>query len=216
MLLGAALVVVLALALQPWWLAPIVEHRLGASSGRSVHLGAMWLSLSASLQPVLQLRGVRVENAPWADRSRPFASIAAVTAVFSWRSVAERRPIVALMVLRDGEVDLERSDDGLRNWRLSHPDDRGPAQLKVLAIRGEHATLRFRHAPLALDVEVRTSPNTGAGGAATVVEALPTRLEARGTWAGVRFAIDAATSDTITLLETGHAARVRGHVDAGG
>ena len=95
-LVCAALACALVLALQPWWLAPIVAPRLSASSGRAVHLDAMWFALSASFEPVLQLRGVRIDNAPWADRERPFASLAAATLVFSWRSVAEQRPIVAL------------------------------------------------------------------------------------------------------------------------
>jgi uncharacterized protein involved in outer membrane biogenesis len=216
-LLGIALVAVLALALQPWWLAPLVAHRLSASSGRAVHFDSMWFSLSASFEPVLQLRGVQIDNAPWADRSRRFASLAAATAVFSWRSVAERRPIVALMVLRDGEVDLERREDGLRNWRLAHPDDRGPARLKVLAIRGERATLRFRHEPLALDFEVHALPNADASGAANGEgEALPTRLDVHGTWRGAPFAIDAATPQTITLLETGRMFRIRGRLESAG
>ena len=216
LLLGFAIVVVLVAALQPWWLAPIVAQRLAKSSGRAVHLDRMWLSLSASFAPVLQVRGVRIDNAPWADRARPFASLAAATVVFSWRSLGEGRPIVAQLVLRDGEVDLERRADGLRNWRLAHPDDRGPAHLKVLAIRGEHATVRFRHEPLALDVEVRATPNAvpaGAPGGADDV--LPTRIDARGTWDGASFAIDAATEETITLLETGRAVRIRGKLEAG-
>ncbi|MBV9889815.1 MAG: AsmA family protein, partial [Rhizobacter sp.] len=151
------------------------------------------------------------------DRSRPFASLAAATLVFSWRSVAERRLVVALMVLRDGEVDFERRSDGLRNWRLGHPDDRGPGQLRLLAIGAERAVLRVRHEPLALDLEVRTSANADPGGAAAPDgDTLPVRLDARGTWSDVPFAIDAATSETITLLETGHSARVRGRLEAGG
>ena len=216
-LFGIALVAVLALALQPWWLAPLVAHRLSASSGRAVHFDSMWFSLSASFEPVLQLRGVQIDNAPWAERSRPLASLAAATAVFSWRSVVERRPIVALMVLRDGEVDLERREDGLRNWRLAHPDDRGPARLKVLAIRGERAALRFRHEPLALDFEVHALPNADAGGAPSGEgEALPTRLDVHGTWRGAPFAIDAATPQTITLLETGRMFRLRGRLESAG
>jgi AsmA protein len=213
-LVGVALAALVAVALQRWWLAPVVAHRLAASSGRAVHLDAMWLTLSPSLEPVLQLRGIRIDNAPWADRARPFASLAAATLVFSWRSVGERRPVVSLLVLGDGELDLERRSDGLRNWRLAHPDDRGPARLKVLAIRGERATLRFRHEPLALDLEVRAMPN--ADSAASPGDALPTRIDARGTWRGAPFAIDAATSETVTLLETGRMFTARGRLEADG
>ena len=209
-LVCAALACALVLALQPWWLAPIVAPRLSASSGRAVHLDAMWFTLSASFEPVLQLRGVRIDNAPWADRERPFASLAAATLVFSWRSVAEQRPIVALIVLRDGEVDLERRGDGLRNWRLRHPDDRGPSRFKVLAIRGERATVRLRHEPLALDLEARATANADAG-----ADALPTHLDVHGTWRGAGFVVDAATAETITLLETRRTFPIRGRLEAG-
>src|SRR5215217_4427800 len=144
-----AAVVVLALLLQPWWLAPLVAKRLAASSGRTVEIDSMWIGISASFEPMVQLRGIRIANAAWADASRPLAALAGATAVFSWRSFAERRPIIALLVLRDGEADLERRSDGLRNWRLANPDERGPGHFRVLAIRGEDATLRFRHEPIA-------------------------------------------------------------------
>jgi hypothetical protein len=165
-LAGFAAIALLVLVLQPWWLAPLVAHQLSASAHRAVRIDAMWLSLSASFQPVVHLRGVRIDNAPWADPARPFAALASATAVFAWRSLDERRPVIALMVLRDGEVDLERRSDGLRNWRLAHPDDRGPGRVKVLAIRGERATMRVLDGPLALDFEARATPGTGGLGAA--------------------------------------------------
>ena len=135
-----AALVVLALLLQPWWLAPLMSHRLSASAQRQVHFDSMWVTLTGALQPAVHFRGVRIDNAPWADRSRPFAALESATAEFTWRSVRERRPVIALLVLRGGEIDFERRADGLRNWRLRRPDDRGPGRFKVLSIRGENAT----------------------------------------------------------------------------
>jgi len=134
---GLVVVVVLALLLQPWWLAPVMSHRLSASAHREVHFDSMWVTLTGALQPVVHFRGVRIDNAPWGDASRPFAALDSATAVFSWLSVREKRPVIALLVLRGGQIDFERRADGLRNWRLSRPDDRGPGRFKVLSIRGE-------------------------------------------------------------------------------
>jgi len=213
--------VVLALLLQPWWLAPLMSHRLSASSQRQVHFDSMWVTLTGALQPAVHFRGVRIENAPWADRSRPFAALESVTAVFTWLSVGEQRPVVALLTLRGGEIDFERRADGLRNWRLNRPDDRGPGRFKVLAIRGENAAVRFLHERLELDLEAKATANavdpggrapaSGAGG-----EAPPTRLAIRGTWRSVPFAIDAETSEVLTFLETGRSFRARGQVTSGG
>ena len=210
-----AAIVVLALALQPWWLAPLVAHRLAASSGRAVEIDAMWLTVSSVLEPVVELRGVRIENAPWADTRRPLAALASATAVLSWRSIGQRRPVIALMVLRDGEVDLERRRDGLRNWRLRDPEERGPGHFKVLAIRGEHATLRMLHEPIELDIEAHAVPNADADTPAGD-EPMPTRIDARGTWRGVPFVVEATTSAALTLLETGRSFRLRGRAEAAG
>jgi len=207
--------VVLALLLQPWWLAPLVSHRLSASAQRQVQLDSMWVTLTGALEPAVHFRGVRIENAPWADRSRPFADLEAATAVFSWRSVREQRPVIEVLVLRGGEIDFERRADGLRNWRLRRPDDRGPGRFKVLSIRGENASARFLHEGLELDLEAKATANVDGAGSAGG-EALPTRLAIRGTWRSVPFAIDADTSEALTFLETGRAFAARGQATSGG
>jgi len=211
--------VVLALLLHPWWLAAVMSHRLSASAQRPVHFDAMWVTLTRALQPAVNFRGVRVDNAAWAGRGRPFAALDSATAVFSWLSLRERRPVIALLVLRQGEVDLERRADGLRNWRLSDPEDRGPGRFKVLAIRGENATVRFVHEGLDLDLEAKASVNDVAAGADDSNPAagtLSTRLAIRGSWRSVPFLIDAATSDVLTFVETGRTFRARGQVTSGG
>ena len=213
-----ALLLVLALLLQPWWLAPLASHLLSSSARRPVHVDSMWFTLSRTLAPVAQFRGIRIDNAAWADKRRPFAVLAAATAVFSWRSLDERRPVIALLVLSDGEVDLERRADGLRNWRLGQPEDRGPGRYKVLAIRGEDATVRFLHEGLELDFEAKARPDrdaaVGAGNGAG--EPMPTRLDVSGTWRGAPFVVAAKTGEVLTFVETGTMFRVRGHLASGG
>ena len=75
LLLAIGLLLLAAIVLQPLWLAPLVGRHLSHSAGRPVHFDRMWVSLSSSLQPVVQLRGVRIDNAPWADSRRPFAAL---------------------------------------------------------------------------------------------------------------------------------------------
>ncbi len=101
------------------------------------------------------------------------------------------------MVLRDGEVDLERSADGLRNWRLSNPDYRGPGRYKVLSLQAERASLRFRHEGADLDLRASARPSdvTGAEAAA----ALPTQIEIEGEWRRLPFKVSAATGSGVDL-----------------
>ena len=175
----------------------------------------MWIGVSASLAPVLHFRGIRIANAPWADSNRPFASLASATAVFSWKSIDQRRPVIALWILADGEVDLERTADGLRNWRLTNPEYRGPGRWKVLAVQGERATVRFLHGGMDLDVHAVASAaadGTDASGARTH----PTRIELQGRWRKLPFSLSADTGPILTFLETGETFPVRGRLEAGG
>jgi uncharacterized protein involved in outer membrane biogenesis len=205
-----------AILLQPFWLAPLVGRQLSHSAGRSVHFERMWLGLTPSLEPVVQWRGVRIDNAPWADSHRPFAALESAAMVFSWRSIEQHRPVISLMVLRDGEVDLERRADGLRNWRLANPEYRGPGRYKVLALQGERVTVRFLHGGIDLDLRATASSNAGTGADAGAEPLLPTRLDLEGEWRDLRFKASAATGIALTFLETGRTFPLRGFLEAGG
>jgi len=227
-LLAIGVLLLAVILLQPLWLAPLVGRHLTQSAGRPVHFDRMWISLSSSLQPVVHWRGVRIDNAPWADSTRPFAALASATAVFSWRSIEQHRPVIALLVLRDGEVDLERLADGLRNWRLGNPDDRGPGRFKVLALQAERASLRFRHQAADLDLRARATPiedaagvaaaaSGAAAGSGVAVDApLTTRVEIEGEWRRLPLTISASTGPALSFLETGSMFPLRGFATAGG
>jgi uncharacterized protein involved in outer membrane biogenesis len=207
-LLAIGALLLATVLLQPFWLAPLVGRQLSHSSGRPVHFDRMWIGLSSSLQPVVQWRGVRIDNAPWADSPGPFAALASAAAVLSWQSLPQRRPVIELMVLRDGEVDLERRADGLRNWRLSHPDDRAPGRYKVLSLQAERASLRFRHEGADLDLRASARPSGVAG--AEAASTLPTQIEIEGEWRGLPFKVSASTGAALTFLETGRTFPLRG------
>ena len=85
-----------AVALQPWWLAPSVAHSLEVDSGRSVHFDSMRVGLSWHLEPVIHCRGVRIANAPWADTKQPLAALGEMIVRVSWRSLDEGRPVLSL------------------------------------------------------------------------------------------------------------------------
>ena len=212
-LLAVLALLLVAVALQPWWLAPLVAGRLESASGRSVHFDSMRVGLSWRLEPVVHARGVRIENAPWADTRRPLVALGEAVIRMSWRSVQEGRPVLALMVMRDGEVDLERQADGLRNWRLLDPENRGPGRYKLLALQAERASLRFRHGGVGLDLLATASANAGVASAAPI---LPTRIVLSGSWRALPFAADLTTGPVMTFLETDDTFPLRGSVDAGG
>src|SRR5688572_18148589 len=131
-LLGTVLALSALVVLFDWnWLRGSVERYYSKDSGRAVRIGHLDLESGFSLVPTVRLRDVHVENAPWAS-PRPFVTAREVAVTFSLKSIWQRRPVISRIVLVDADVDLERSADGLRNWRLRRPDRRGPGQTRVL------------------------------------------------------------------------------------
>ena len=226
----ALLALLIAVALsQPLWLAPWLSERLSAASGRSVRFERMWVGLSATFEPVIHVHGVRIANASWADARRPFAELDEVVVVFSWRSLHEHRPVLRLVVLRDGRVDFERDAEGLRNWRLQHPQDRGPGRVRIMALQADRASVRFVHRGLDLEIEAAAAPNparaagngsrsampTQAAAPATT-DPLPTQIDFKGVWRGVEFVAKVESEPVLTFLETGKTFALRGRLEAGG
>jgi len=202
-----------AVALQPWWLALLVAHRLEVDSGRGVHFDSMRVGLSWRLEPVIRMRGVRIANAPWADTKQPLVALGEMIVRVSWRSLDEGRPVLSLMVLRDGKVDLERQADGHRNWRLRDPENLGPGRYKVQALQAERASIRFKDAGIDLDLLATAAAN---GDAAPGDAALPTRIALIGRWRDLPFTADLATGPALTFNDTGETFALRGKADVGG
>ena len=200
-------------ASQPWWLAPVVARQLAGSSGRTVRIERLWVGLSGSLAPVLHFRGLYVDNAPWASKTLPLLDAREVVAVASWRSLWEERRIVSLLVLRDARVDLERQADGLRNWRLRNPEDRGPGRYRILAMQAERSSMRVVHSGIDLLLEVTQTPGAddlrNASGAA-----LPSRLAFTGQWRKIPFTAEVAAGKLLTFFNTGDTFPMRGRMQA--
>ena len=140
--IGIVVVLVLAFVSHPLWLAPLLGRHLSATSGRSVHFDSVRIGLTPALAPVVHFRGVRIDNAPWAATQEPFVAFRDVVFVFDWRRFEGRR-VVSYLLLRDGKVDLELRADGLRNWRLVDPEDRGPGHYWFFSLEGRDAALAF-------------------------------------------------------------------------
>jgi uncharacterized protein involved in outer membrane biogenesis len=210
-LLTVAAVLVATAAAWDWnWFRAPLERHLTERSGRDVHLGDLHVSFDG-LDPTVRLRQVRIPNVAWARATAglPFAEAGEVSFTFAWRSLIERRPVVSRLLLVDARVALERRADGLRNWRLRTPDDRGPGKFKFLRLEARNSTLRFAHEAVGLDV----STTATALPAEVPVEhgaPLTTRIDFDGTFRDATFKGTATTSRVLTFLETGEPFSLRG------
>jgi uncharacterized protein involved in outer membrane biogenesis len=197
-----------------WFREPLVEH-LAERSQRRVEIDDIQVGIDASLEPTVRLRGVRIENAPWADTRRPLAVASEAAFTFSWRSLVEWRPVVSRLKLVDAEIDLERRADGLRNWRLRQPDDRGPGQVTVLSLQPERTRIRFLHQSLGLDLTATASDLPNPATLARHPLPMPLRIDIRGDLGDTPFAFETEAAGRLTFLDTGEAFPLRGHVDTG-
>ena len=199
-----------------WFRAPLADYLTGTSQ-RRVQFDELQVSVDTSLEPTVHLRGVRIDNAAWADARRPLAVAAEAAFTFSWRSVVERRPIVSKLRLVDADVDLERRADGLRNWRLRSPDDREPGRVKVLSLQAQRTRIRFFHQALSLDLTaIASDVVTPAPLARQPGVTMTQQVDVDGRVGDVDFTGQAQAGPLLTFLETGTAVPLRGHVAAGG
>lgn len=212
-LLGLLVVLAIGVALFDWnWFRHPLERYLIHRSHRAIRIGDLHVDLGFSLEPTVRVRDVYIENAPWANK-RPVAVAGEASFTFSLKSVWEGRAVISRLVLIDADVDLERQVDGLRNWRLLNPEDRGPGRVKVLRMEPHRTKIRIIRRDIDLDV-VATASEAGANGQPPDASR-PTRIDFKGEFGGTEFSGQILTGALLTFLETGESFPVRGHASTG-
>ncbi|MGY4831591.1 AsmA family protein [Sphaerotilaceae bacterium SBD11-9] len=203
--LGLLAALVLLVALFDWnWLRPGLERYLSHTAGRAVRAADLHLSLDADLQPVVRLRGVHVDNAPWADTRKPFVHAGELRFTFDWKSLFEDIRLIHHLVLIDAEINLERRADGLRNWRLTQPDYRGRGRIRLLALEPHNSRLSFAHEGVALVLQSQATELPQPEGPLTQ------KVSFSGSFRGAPFEGEALAGPVLTLLQTGRAFPLRG------
>jgi uncharacterized protein involved in outer membrane biogenesis len=214
--LALAAAFAVAAALFDWnWFRHPVEQYLQHRSHREVRIGHLDIDVGLTLEPTVHLRDVHVQNAPWAS-DRPAAVVGAASFTFSLRSVWEGRPVISRLELHDADVSLERRADGLRNWRLRNPDDRGPGRVKVLRLEPHRVTLRLLRHDIDLDVTAATRPESTDANGVRSDATHPLTIVFEGSYGAAKFEGATATSETITLIETGDAFPIRARLATSG
>lgn len=213
--LGVAAVLVIAAVLFDWnWLRGPLERHLTEKSGREVRIDHLQVNLGLALQPTVRLRGLHIENAPWAAQQPMIAAHEAVF-TFALRSLWERRPIILRLVLRDARVDLEMQADGRRNWRLLDPENRGPGRVRVQTLEAYNSHVRFVHDGIELEIVADATPLAPATNAAPEANALTTKYAIKGKYRGARFAAEALTGAVVSFRDSDFKFPIRGHAVSG-
>jgi uncharacterized protein YhdP len=187
------------------WLRPAIRHYVASHSGRQLEIGDLQVHFRHGLDPTIEVRDVRIDNAPWAERrGQPFLRAGYVAATISWRSLGSGMTVIERMTLADADLDMERQADGTRNWRLVHPDDRGPPRVRVLALDARDSRLHLVHAGIGLVADAQTAPLPQARALAAHPELPLTRhLRFAGRAGGHPFEVDADVSDVLPFGDAG-------------
>ncbi len=212
---GVVLGVLLAGVALAWtfdwnWCRPLLKHYVESHSGRSFDCADLQVRFDG-LDPTITLRGVRIQNAPWAASKEPFLVAGRVSATISWRTLWDELIIMRMVVLEDAQIDMERQADGLRNWRLGHPDDRGPPHVRVLALDARNSRLHTIHRGIGLEMDARSTPLPAAQvlpGHADLP--LTRRVQFKGTFREHAFEGTADVSDVLTFGATPQRFALRG------
>ena len=212
-------------ALFDWnWFRHPLERYLIEKSSREIRIEDLHIKLGFTLEPAVRLRGVYIENAAWAAK-RPMATVGEASFTVSLKSLWQRRPVISKLVLIDADIDMERQADGLRNWRLTRPDDKGPGRVKVLTLEAHRSKMRFVNRAIDLEfvaiAEVTgrnpgLDPGSGSGVRGDQQnKGLSTRISFKGTYQGAPFSGDALTGDLLSFRESGLSFPLRGHMTSG-
>ena len=216
LLAAAAGLALLALAWDwDWFRGPVVNH-LADRSGREVRVGHLDIDWHGGLDPTVRLQDLHVANAPWArgTAGKPFATAREASFTFAWRSLLTGRPVVTRLKLTGADIALERRADGLRNWRLRQPDDRGPGKFTFMRLEPHDSRLHVVNHAAGLDLRT-ASDDLPAEVAMASGPPLVQRITFEGRYRGAPFDGVATASRTLSFLRSGEAFSVRGAARSG-
>lgn len=210
-LLGASgVLLVLALLMADWnWARPAVVRYFEHKSKREIQVEDLQVRLDADWQPVVRLRNLRVANAPWATGDRPFITAREASFTFEWASLFSELRVMRKMHLVDADIDLQRRPDGLRNWRLTRPEDPGRGRMRIHRLQAERSRLTLSHGGIGLTLEARSTP------LAQPHEGYTQRVDFRGRYGGADWAGQAETGAVLSMVDTAERFPLRGQASSG-
>ena len=198
------------------WCQPLMRHYVMSHSGRSFEFDDMKVHWRHGLDPVVEFHGLTIQNAPWAASKAPFIHAGRIAATISWRSLGSDLTIVDRIELEDAQVDMERRADGVRNWRLVHPEDTGPPRVRVLSLDARRSQLHTIHGGIGLEMDARTEPLPASEPLAGHPDLPLTKLLSfKGTFRDDDFAGEARVSDVLTFGGSEPAFALRGTARSG-
>ena len=215
-IVAASICVVLWLLFDWNWFRPALIDYVSEKSHRIISASDLDVDFSWSLQPTIKLRDLHIENAPWTKNqgAKPLIAVKEITFTFAtFRMLFAEKRIISLISMSDGEVNLEKLENGLRNWRLLDPEYTGPGKYIVMALRARQSTIRVDDHGIQLKLLAVANP---ADSARQDAQNSPLNTIAfSGTYREQAFEGSAIAGETLTFQQTGLAFPITGHATSG-
>ncbi len=210
-LLGAlGVLAVLTLMVADWnWARPAVVRYIEHKSQREVQVDDLQIRLDDDWQPVVRLRGLRVANAPWASGQRPFITAREASFTLDWATLFAEVRVMRKMHLVEADIDMQRQPDGLRNWRLTRPDDRGGARMRIQRLHTERSHLTLAHRGIGLTLEATSTP------LAQPHDGLAQQVVFKGRHGDAEWSGQAEAGPVLSMVDTGERFPLRGEARSG-
>ena len=218
--IGVVLLAVAFIAVFDWtWCRPLIQHYIQQRSGRQVDFDRLQIGLDRHLAPTVHLRNLRIQNAAWATAaSTPLIIAEEFSATFDPASLLHgERIVITRMTLAGADIELEMQADGLRNWRLTNPDDRGPGRVRVLLLDAQRSRLRSTNARLQLALQLQSEPLATTSSVPGLADMPLTRtLAVKGSRRAIPFEGRFEVSDVLSLYDSDRSFALRGEIGTGG
>lgn len=134
------------------------ERALSHRFGRPVTIDAFQRLDTFSLSPTIELRGVRVPQAPWAGRGNTIA-IRRLVATVPLLPALRGAPVIRSMQIDGMVLDLVRASDGRKSWEGSQPSGGGPVRIDGLTLKRSRLSYRDAKRDRSLDATLFSGPS---------------------------------------------------------
>jgi len=202
------------------WFRPFLVSYVSQKSGRDIKIGKMGVDFSGFLNPTIQFENLYIPNATWSKTWSETSSdkrplIAAKKIAFKFNAlqfIFNPEARIVHVALSDGEINLERLKDGLRNWRLLNPNYKGKGKYLVLSLTVQRSIIRAKNHALNLEFIAKIDPNLNPN---SVSKKLPNSITFSGNYLKSPFNGNLLTESKITFQQTKTLFNVVGFLNQG-
>jgi len=194
------ILVLLFLILFDWnWFRAPIERYVFKKTGRHLKIEGD-IKVALGLSPTIRIGKMRYENPEW-SQEKQMASVEGLEFVPNLRSLFARVIIVERLRVVDGDVLLERSKDGKRNWVFGRSDDPEAPVPEIRSLTIDHGVIRWRDG--LEDMDARAEVKTETQDAQGKPQRLPTMIAFSGEYKNLPFSGSARAGSVLGLRDSG-------------